>query len=220
VDRSVRSRSVSDGRSHSRWTSHPALRVFGVVFLARDLILALLALIGVVGGGLVNQNTLSIVALALGAVLITGVVVSSIAAQRRAHAAMATNLAGTLPARRNVLRGALRERPPGPPTLRGAVTERLSSGRTLAADMRDAQEQGSWDDEGWAYRKRVEAWTERTVDLLEECGRADLARAVVEMEPPSRPPFEILLKGYSPSYARLVGLLEGRLELLDAESTI
>jgi hypothetical protein len=206
---------VSEGVSHSRWTSHPALRVFGVVFLARDVILALLALVGVVGGGLANQKTLSIVALALGAVAIAAVVGSSIAAQRRAHAAMATNAPGSLPARRNVLRGGLRERPPGPPTFRGAVAERLSSGRTLAAEMRDAQEQGSWDDEGWAYRKRVEAWTERTVGLLEECGRGDLARAVAGVEPPLRPPFEMLLKGYSPSYARLLGLLEGRLRLLE-----
>jgi hypothetical protein len=32
---------------------------------------------------------------------------------------------------------------------------------------------------------------------------------------PPRPPFESLLKGYSPSYARLVGLLDGRLGLLE-----
>jgi hypothetical protein len=206
---------VSEGLSHSRWTSHPALRVFGVVFLARDLILALLALIGVVGGGLVDQNTLSIVALGLGAVVIAGVVVSSIAAQRRAHAAIAANDPVTLPARRHVLRGGLRERTPGPSTLRGALAERLTSGRALAAEMRAAQEQGTWDDDGWAYRKRVEAWTERAVEVLQECGRADLARAVAEIEAPSRPPFEILLKGYSPSYARLVGLLESRLGLLE-----
>jgi hypothetical protein len=35
------------------------------------------------------------------------------------------------------------------------------------------------------------------------------------VEPPLRPPFEMLLKGYSPSYARLLGLLEGRLRLLE-----
>jgi hypothetical protein len=189
--------------------------VFGVVFLARDVILALLALVGVVGGGLANQNTLSIVALGFAAVVIVGVIVSSIATRRRAHAAIATNAPGTLPARRNVMRGALRERPPGPPTVHGAVAERLSSGRTLAAEMRAAQEQGTWDDEDWAYRKRVEVWTERTVDLLQECGRADLARAVADVEPPPQPPFEILLKGYAPSYARLVGLLESRLGLLE-----
>jgi hypothetical protein len=214
MNRSVASRSVSEGVSHSRWTSHPALRVFGVVFLARDVILTLLALGGLVGGGLATQNTLLIVALALAALLLAGVVVASIAT-RRADASVATNASGTLPERRNVLRGQLRERPPGPPTLGGAVAERLTSGRTLAAEMRAAQEQGSWDDDGWSYRKRLEAWTERTVDVLEECGRVDLARAVAEVEPPPRPPFEILLKGYSPSYARLVGLLEGRLGLLE-----
>jgi hypothetical protein len=206
---------VSEEASGSRWTSHPALRVFGVVFLARDVILALLALVGVVGGGLANQNTLSIAALCLAAVLIAGVIVSSIATRRRAHAAAAGDAAGALPARRNVLRGALRERPPGPPASHGAVAERLSSGRALASEMRATQEQGTWDDEGWAYRKRVEAWSERTVEALQACGRADLARALAEVEPPSQPPFEILLKGHSPSYARLVGLLESRLGLLE-----
>jgi hypothetical protein len=206
---------VSEGVPRSRWTSHPALRVFGVVFLARDVILTLLALGGLVGGGLANQDTLSIAALGVGGVAIAAVVVSSIAGQRRARALMAMDVHGTLPEKRGALRTALRERPTPETTSRGAVAERLGSGRTLAAEMREAQERGAWDDDGWAYRKRVEAWTERTVELLEERGRPDLARAVAEMEPPPRPPFEILLKGYSPSYARLLGLLEGRLGLLE-----
>ncbi len=89
------------------------------------------------------------------------------------------------------------------------------SGRQLRAEICDAQERGAWDDDGWAYRKRVEEWTERTANVLAGCGRDDLARALAEVEVPPRPPFESLLKGYSPSYARLVGLLDGRLGLLE-----
>jgi hypothetical protein len=206
---------VSEGVPHSRWTSHPALRVFGVVFLARDVILTLLAIGGLVGSGLATQSTLSIAAVVLAALVIASLVAASVMGQRRARASMAADAPGALPEKRGALRAALRERPTPETTFRGAVAERLSSGRTLAAEMREAQERGAWDDEGWAYRKRVEAWTERTLELLEERGRADLARAVAELEPPPRPPFEILLKGYSPSYARLVGLLEGRLALLE-----
>jgi hypothetical protein len=96
-----------------------------------------------------------------------------------------------------------------------AIADLMSSGEQLRAEIRSAQERGAWDDEGWAYRKRVEAWTERTANVLAAGGRDDLARALAEVEVPPRPPFESLLKGYSPSYTRLVGLLDGRLGLLE-----
>jgi hypothetical protein len=51
--------------------------------------------------------------------------------------------------------------------------------------------------------------------VLAQCGRSDLARALAEVEAPPRPPFEGILKGYSASYARLVGLLDGRIGLLE-----
>jgi hypothetical protein len=88
------------------------------------------------------------------------------------------------------------------------VANQLSSGRQLRAEMCSAQERGAWDDEGWAYRKRVEAWTERTTDVLARQGRDDLASALAAVEVGPLPPFESLLKGYSASYARLVGLLD------------
>jgi hypothetical protein len=206
---------VSEQLSHSRWTSHPALKIFGVVFLARDLILALVALGGLVGGGIATHDTLAIVALGLGALALAGVVVSSIVGQRRADASMALPTPGALPARRNPLRAALRERPSAQAAAAGAVAEQLSGGRKLAAEMRDAQAKGTWDDEGWAFRKRVEAWTERTADVLAEGGREDLASALADVEAPPQPPFEALLEGHSPSYARLVGLLDGRIALLE-----
>jgi hypothetical protein len=81
--------------------------------------------------------------------------------------------------------------------------------------MRDAHEQGVWEDEGWAHRNRVEAWTEHTVAVLEERGRDDLARAVGEVEAPPRAPFESPLQGHVPTYVRLAGLLDRRIGLLE-----
>ncbi|MGH2943059.1 MAG: hypothetical protein ACRDLN_09870, partial [Solirubrobacteraceae bacterium] len=95
------------------------------------------------------------------------------------------------------------------------VADQVSAAKQLRAEIRDAQERGTWDDEGWAYRKRVEAWTERVASELAGGGRQDLASALAEVEASPRPPFERLLEGYSASYARLVGLLDARIELLE-----
>jgi hypothetical protein len=120
-----------------------------------------------------------------------------------------------LPARRNALRAALRQQPSAQAAFRSAVANQLSTGNELKDEMRDAQVKGAWDDDGWAYRKRVEAWTERASDVLTGGGREDLASALAEVEPPPRPPFEALLNGHSPSYARLIGLLDARIALLE-----
>jgi hypothetical protein len=95
------------------------------------------------------------------------------------------------------------------------IADLVSSGTQLRAEIRSAQERGAWDDENWAYRKRVEEWTERAADVLAGHGRSDLASALSEVEVPPRPPFESLLNGYSPSYTRCVGLMDGRLGLLE-----
>ncbi|MGI9099992.1 MAG: hypothetical protein ACR2H2_16120 [Solirubrobacteraceae bacterium] len=214
---------MSGRLSVPRWAKHPALRVFGVVFLLRDFILAALALGGVLTGVLANQDTLSVVAVGLGALALAGVVASTIAGQRRAggldtghhvRAQLYFDEGQTNPRTPE----ASDEPAPAPPVHVAsptALANQVTGGKKLKADMRAAHDQGVWDDEGWAYRKRVEAWTERTVDVLEGCGRADLASALAAVETPSRPPFETLLKGYSPSYARLVGLLDGRIGLLE-----
>jgi hypothetical protein len=202
-----------------RWTNHPAVTVANFVFVLRDIVLAALAVGGLVAGALAHQDTLSVVAVALAALALTGVVVSSVMGQRRTAGLDAGHSAGARlypdagPAHPRV-----RETPAEPAAQVASpstVAGQVSSGRQLLAEICGAQERGAWDDDGWAYRRRVEAWTERTATVLAGCGRDDLARALAEVEVPPRPPFESLLNGYSPSYARLVGLLDGRLGLLE-----
>jgi hypothetical protein len=207
--------------SFSRWTNHPAVHVCNLVFLMRDIAIAALAVGGLIAGALAHQDTLSIVALALAALALTGVVASSVTAQRRPAGFQAAGGAGAglpfeagqghPPRASDEQREELVAQEPASGTVAGQV----NSGRQLRAQIRSAQERGAWDDEGWAYRKRVETWTERTAEVLEECGRRDLAKALAEVEVAPQPPFESLLKGYSASYARLVGLLDGRLDLLE-----
>jgi len=198
-----------------RWTNHPAVTVANFVFVMRDLILAALAIGGLVAGVLAHQDTLSIVAMVLAGLALTGVVVSTVMGQRRTVGVGAGPYAGP---RRYSGTGA-RETPAlrsdEPVTQPGTIADQQRRGEQLRAEICDTQERGAWDDEGWAYRKRVEEWTERTANVLADCGRDDLARALADVEVPPRPPFESLLKGYSPSYARLVGLLDGRLGLLE-----
>jgi hypothetical protein len=205
-----------------RWTNHPAFYVFGLVFLMRDVILAGLALGGGLVGGLAHENTLSVVGVVLAALALTGVVASSVAAQRRAgglHAAYDAPAGlnfDAVPAQpRDAGDEPREEEPVAPVTSHDPVADLVSSGRQLRAEISSAQERGAWDDEGWAYRRRVEAWTERTAAVLEGRGRDDLASALAEVEVGPPPPFESLLKGYSPSYTKLVGLLDGRLGLLE-----
>jgi hypothetical protein len=203
------------GQRERRWTSHPALRAFGFVFLVRDLIVAVLAVGGLVAGGVANHDTLWLVAAGFGVFTLAGVVASSVVGQRRADASMGLPTPVGLPARRNALRAALRQQPSAQAAFRSAVANQVSTGNELKREMSDAQVKGTWDDEGWAYRKRVEAWTERTADVLTRGGREDLAGALAGVEPPPRPPFEALLTGHSQSYARLVGLLDARIALLE-----
>jgi hypothetical protein len=198
-----------------RWTSHPALKAFGFVFLIRDLIVAVIAVGGLIAGGVARQDTLWLVAAGVGVLAVGVVVASSVVGQRRADASVGLPTPVGLPAARNALRATLRQQRSVQAALRGAVADQVSSGRQLEAEMRDAQQEGTWDDEDWAYRKRVESWTQRTVEVLEACGRGDLASALTEVEEPPRPPFESLLKGYSPTYVRLTGLLDGRIGLLE-----
>jgi len=206
-----------------RWTNHPAVTVANFVFLMRDVVLAALAVGGLVAGALAHQDTLSIVAVALAALALTGVVVSSVVEQRRTAGLDAGRSAGGRVYRRAApAHSPVRKTPDAPraePVTQAAapstVADQVAGGRQLKAEICDAQERGAWDDDGWAYRKRVEEWTERTANVLTGCGRDDLARALAEVEVPPRPPFESLLRGYSPSYARLVGLLDGRLGLLE-----
>jgi pimeloyl-ACP methyl ester carboxylesterase len=206
-----------------RWTNHPAVHVWSFVFLMRDIVLVALAIGGLVAGALAHQDTLSIVALVLAGLALTGVVVSSLMGQRRTaglsagHDASVRPYSGTGRAdpRVHETPDVRREEPAAPPTSPGTVADQVHSGKQLRAEICGAQERGAWDDEDWAYRRRVEEWTERTANLLANCGRDDLARALAEVEVPPRPPFESLLKGCSPSYARLVGLLDGRLGLLE-----
>jgi hypothetical protein len=204
-----------------RWTNHAAFYVFGFVFLMRDVILAGLALGGLLVGSLAGQGTLSIVAVTLAALALAGVVASSIAAQRRAGGLQAAYHARpglsfqAEPAHPRDAGDERREGPVAPPVSQDPVERQVRSGQQLRAEICATQERGAWDDEGWAYRKRVEAWTERTTNVLAGCGKDDLARALAEVEVAPRPPFESLLKGYSPSYARLVGLLDARLGLLE-----
>jgi hypothetical protein len=198
-----------------RWTSHPALRAFGFVFLVRDLIVAVLAVGGLAAGGVANHDTLWLVAAGVGVLTLAGVVASSVVGQRRADASMGLPTPVGLPGRRNALRAALRQQPSAQAALRSAIANQVSTGTELKDEMCDAQVKGTWDDDGWAYRKRVDAWTQRTADVLTGGGREDLASALAEVEPPPRPPFEALLKGHSPSYARLVGLLDTRIALLE-----
>lgn len=205
-----------------RWTNHPAVTVANFVFLMRDVVLAALAVGGLVAGALAHEGILSIVAVALAALALTGVVVSWVMEQRRTaldagRSAGARAYTSTRRAHPPVRAAAdtpraepITQAPP-PSTVAGQV----SSGRQLRAEICDAQERGAWDDDGWAYRKRVEEWTERTASVLTGSGRDDLARALAAVEVPPRPPFESLLKGYSASYARLVGLLDARLGLLE-----
>jgi len=225
---------MSGRLSLPRWTNHPALRAFGFVFLLRDLVLAAVAIGGLVTGMLADQDTLSVVAVGLGTVALAGVVASSIAGQRRAdpldagHHLRAGLYVDEAPAPPRVpetneespraasaLREPLHEQSPAEVAFHTAVANQVTSAKKLRTEMRDAQEQGVWDDEGWAYRKRVEMWTERTANVLAGCGRDDLASALSVVEAPPRPPFESILKGYSPSYARLIGLLDGRIGLLE-----
>jgi hypothetical protein len=201
-----------------RWTSHPAFYVFGVLFLLRDVILAGLALGGLAIGSLAPQGTLSIVAVALAALALAGVVASSVLRQRGPqavdHAGAGLSYdAGTATPRD--ASDARREEPVAQVVSHDPIADLVSSGKQLRAEIRSTQERGAWDDEGWAYRKRVEAWTERTAAVLEGRGRDDLASALAEVEVGPPPPFESLLKGYSPSYTKLVGLLDGRLGLLE-----
>jgi hypothetical protein len=198
-----------------RLTSHPALRAFGVVFLVRDLVVAVLAIGGLIAGGVAHQDMLWIGAAAVGVLALAALVASSLAGQRGATAAEGPPAPADAPARRNPLLDVLRQQPSPELDVRRAVAGQVSSGAKLRAEMSDAQEQGGWDDEGWAYRRRVEAWTERTVRVLEGCGRDDLARALTEVEAPPAPPFQTLLQGHSPSYARLAGVLDGRIALLE-----
>jgi hypothetical protein len=201
--------------SLSRWTKHPAVYVFGLVFLMRDLILAGLALGGLVAGSLAHQDTLSVVAMGLAALALAGVV-ASVTGQRRAgglqagHDGRARLYSGGGAVRLRA-RATLAEQP----AAHDPVAEQASAGRQLRDEIRDAQERGAWDDEGWAFRKRVETWTERTVSELAGSGRDDLARALAQVEPAPRPPFESLLNGYSASYVRLAGLLDARIDLLE-----
>jgi hypothetical protein len=198
-----------------RWTSHPALKAFGFVFLIRDLIVAVVAVGGLMAGGVAKESTVWLVAAGGVLVAVAVVVVTSVVGQRRADASAGLPIPVGLPAARNTLRTALRQQRSAQATLRSAVADQVSSGRQLEAEMRDAQQQGTWDDEDWAYRKRVESWTERTAEVLRACGRGDLASALAEVQEPPRPPFESLLKGYSPTYSRLTGLLDGRIGLLE-----
>jgi hypothetical protein len=206
---------ASATRERQRWTSHPALKAFGFVFLVRDLIVALLAIGGLAAGGVANHDTLWLVAAGVGVLTLVGVVASSVVGQRRADAAMGLPTPVALPARRAALRAALRQQPSAKAAFASAVAGQLITGSELKGAMRDAQAGGEWDDESWAYRKRLEAWTERTADVLRGGGREDLAGALAEVQAPPGPPFEALLKGHSPSYDRLVGLLDARLELLE-----
>jgi hypothetical protein len=206
--------SATGGRER-RWTSHPALRAFGFVFLVRDLIVALVAVGGLVAGGVAHPDTLWLVAAGVGVLTLAGVVATSVVGQRRTDASMGLPTPVGLPARRNALRAALRQQPSAQAAFRSAVANQVSTGNELKGEMSDAQVKGTWDDEGWAYRKRVEAWTERAADVLTGGGREDLAGALAKVEPPQRPPFEALLTGHSPSYARLVGLLDARIALLE-----
>lgn len=204
-----------------RWTSHPAFYVFGVLFLLRDVILAGLALGGLAIGSLAHEGTLSIVAVALAALALAGVVASSVLRQRGAGGLQAVDHAPTglsfdaAPAHPRDAGDARREEPVARVDSHDPIADLVSSGKQLRAEIRSAQERGTWDDEDWAYRKRVEAWTDRGVDVLTGRGRGDLASALSEVEVPPRPPFESLLNGYSPSYTRLVGLMDGRLGLLE-----
>jgi hypothetical protein len=204
-----------------RWTSHPAFYVFGVVFLLRDVILAGLAVGGLAIGSLAHEGTLSVVAVALAALALTGVVASSILGQRGAGGLQAADQARTrlsfdaAPAQPRDPGDERREERVARVASHDPVADLLSSGRELRAEIRSAQERGAWDDDGWAYRKRVEAWTERTAHVLAGRGRDDLVSALSEVEVPPQPPFESLLNGYSASYTRLVGLLDGRLGLLE-----
>jgi hypothetical protein len=205
---------MSDRVPLSRWTKHPAFYVFGIVFLLRDVILAGLALGGIAAGSLAHQNTLSVVAVGLAALALAGVV-ASVTMQSRAGGLHVGHGGGRrvhapAPPVDPPPRDATAEQPPAQ-----AVTDPVSSARRLCVEMRDAQQRGAWDDEAWAYRRRVEAWTERTAGELARSGRQDLANALTEVQAPPRPPFERLLEGYSASYQRLVGLLEARIELLE-----
>jgi hypothetical protein len=214
---------MSGRQSLSRLTNHPALRMFGSVLVVRDIVLTVFAIGALAAGGLANQDTLSIVALGMGALALVGVIAYSIVGQRRAGQLDAGHQVGAqlyLDERPTRSRAPdTRVEPQAPPpaqvTPRSPVADQVSNGRKLKAEMRETQEKGAWDDEGWVYRKRVETWTERTVNVLADCGRDDVASALAEVEAPPRPPFEALLKGYSASYARLVGLLDGRIELLE-----
>jgi hypothetical protein len=209
--------------SFARWTNHPAVTVANFVFLMRDVVLVALAVGGLIAGALAHEDKLAIVAVVLSGLALLGVVVSSVMGQRRTaavpagHPASAPVHPGTGPAhpRASDTPDARREEPGEPPAAPGTVAHQVHGGRQLLAEIRGTQQRGAWDDDGWAYRQRVEEWTERTARVLAGCGKDDLARALAEVEVPPRPPFESLLKGYSPSYARLVGLLDGRLGLLE-----
>jgi hypothetical protein len=206
-----------------RWTNHPAVTIANFVFVMRDIVLATLAIGGLIAGTLAHHDTLSIVAVVLAGLALTGVVVSSVMAQRRT-AGVNGGLGPSVPLYPGTGQASPgvhetpdvpREEPATEPTSPGTVADQVRRGKQLWAEICAAQERGVWDDEGWAHRQRVEQWTERTANVLVSCGKDDLARALAEVEVPPRPPFESLLKGYSPSYTRLVGLLDGRLGLLE-----
>lgn len=185
------------------------------MFLIRDLIVAIIAVGGLIAGGVAQGDMVWLVAAGAGVLTLAIVVATSVVGQRRADAAAGLPTPVGLPARRHALRAALRQQRSAQAAFRSALADQVSSGRQLEAEMRDAQQQGTWDDEDWTYRKRVESWTERTVEVLHGGGRADLARAITEIEPSSGQPFETLLKGHSPAYARLARLLDGRIGLLE-----
>jgi len=59
-----------------RWIDHPAARVLGLVFLVRDLVVAVLAVGAFVTGALADGGALQVVAVVLGALALAGVVIS------------------------------------------------------------------------------------------------------------------------------------------------
>jgi hypothetical protein len=101
-----------------RWIDHPAARVLGLVFLVRDLVLAVLAVGAVVTGALADGGALSAVAVVLGVLALAGVVISALARRRRPRTAS--------PVVENEIKSA--PRPPPPPHRTGVEIEGGSFG--------------------------------------------------------------------------------------------